>query len=184
MTDLSFSWSRFATWPKGQSKNLNILRTKKTFEVKKACSITFKGFSLAKKLSQTWECAFKNFANFTAKQLCWSFFFNKVADWKAWDFIKKILQNRCFPVKFVKLLRIPFSAVHLRWLFLVHIMQRNISKDDQLKCKHKKWTAKILRLSESHIKSLVFINVSHDVVQVGQSSRILICTLLIVFSKD
>ena len=47
-TDLSFLSSRFATWPKGQGKKLNIVRTKRAFEVKKAFSITFKGFLLAK----------------------------------------------------------------------------------------------------------------------------------------
>ena len=133
------------------------------------------------KLSQTWECGFKIFANFTTKVFFQQeFLFNEVADWKAWEFIKKILKNRCFPVKFAKFLRIPFFPVHLRWLFLVHIMQRNILKDQQIKCKNKKWTAKILRLSESYTKSLVFINISHDVVQLGQSSRILICMLLLV----
>ena len=33
--------------------------------------------------------------------------FNKVAGLRACDFIKKRLQHRCFPVKFVKLLRTP-----------------------------------------------------------------------------
>ena len=34
--------------------------------------------------------------------------FNKVVDLKAYKFIKKILQQRCFPVKFEKFLRTPF----------------------------------------------------------------------------
>ena len=34
--------------------------------------------------------------------------FNKVAGHKAGNFIKKRLQHRCFPVKFVKILRLPF----------------------------------------------------------------------------
>ena len=33
--------------------------------------------------------------------------FNKVADLKAWNFIEKRLQHRCFPVKFAK-----FSRTH------------------------------------------------------------------------
>ena len=40
----------------------------------------------------------KNFVNFTEKHLHWSLFFNKVAE---------RLQERCFPVKFMKFLRTP-----------------------------------------------------------------------------
>ena len=53
----------------------------------------------------------KNFANFTGKYLCWSFFLNKV--------IKKKLQHRRFPVKFVKCLKTPFFIEHL-WRLLLH----------------------------------------------------------------
>ena len=46
---LSFWSSRFAQWPKSQDKNVNILRTKRAFEVKgKAFFIIFKGVSAAK----------------------------------------------------------------------------------------------------------------------------------------
>ena len=46
---VSFLSSHFATWPKSQDKNLNILRTKITFEVKlKAFFIIFKGLWVAK----------------------------------------------------------------------------------------------------------------------------------------
>ena len=34
--------------------------------------------------------------------------FNKVASLQAYNFIKKILQHRCFPMKFTKFLRTPF----------------------------------------------------------------------------
>ena len=40
--------------------------------------------------------------------MCWSIFFNKVADLQAYNFIKKRLQQRCFPVKFAKFLRTSF----------------------------------------------------------------------------
>ena len=40
---------RFATWPKSQDKNLNILRTKRAYELKlKVIFIIFNGFSVAK----------------------------------------------------------------------------------------------------------------------------------------
>ena len=37
---------------------------------------------------------------------------------QACNFIKKRLQHRCFPVKFAKFLRPPFSTEYLRWLLL------------------------------------------------------------------
>ena len=43
---------------------------------------------------------------------------NKVAGLKAWNFIKKGLQKRCFPVKFGTFLRTPFFTEYLRWLLL------------------------------------------------------------------
>ena len=42
--------------------------------------------------------------------------FNKVAGSKACNFVKKRLQRRCFPVKFLKFLRTSFFSEHLRWL--------------------------------------------------------------------
>ena len=60
----------------------------------------------------------KNFANFTEKPPVLNFIFNKVADLKASTFIKKTLQCSCFPLKFAKFLRIPFSTGHLQWLLL------------------------------------------------------------------
>ena len=39
--------------------------------------------------------------------------FNKVADQKACNFVKKKLRHRCFPVKFAKFFRTPFFTEHL-----------------------------------------------------------------------
>ena len=44
--------------------------------------------------------------------------FNQVAGLKTCNFFKKRLQYRCFPVKFAKFLRTPFSTEHLQWLLL------------------------------------------------------------------
>ena len=44
--------------------------------------------------------------------------FNKVAGLKAYNFIKKRLQHRCFPVNIAKLLRTAFFIEQLRWLLL------------------------------------------------------------------
>ena len=52
---------------------------------------------------------------------------------KACDFIKKRLQNRCFPLKFVKFLRAPIFTEHLRRLLLLHVQfeSNNLSVLDQ-----------------------------------------------------
>ena len=61
----------------------------------------------------------RNFANFTGKHLCQSFFFNKVANLRPATLLKKRLWHMCFPVNFVKFLRTPLLTEHLRWLLLV-----------------------------------------------------------------
>ena len=44
--------------------------------------------------------------------------FNKYPGLKAWNFIWKRLQHRCFSVKFTKFLRTHFFTEHIRWLLL------------------------------------------------------------------
>ena len=72
--------------------------------------------------------------------------FNKVAGLQACNFIKKRLQHRCFPVKFVKFLRTPFShntsrgcLLDLRVLFLG---ARNINFYRRI-CVRTKWMTSI-----------------------------------------
>ena len=48
-------------------------------------------------------------------------FHQKTSVLKACNFHKKRLQHRCFPVKFVKILRAPFFAEHLWWLLLIFL---------------------------------------------------------------
>ena len=62
---------------------------------------------------------------FTEKHLCWSLVliksesrFNKVADLKVWNCIKKRIQHRCFPTNIAKFLRPAFYIEHLRSLIL------------------------------------------------------------------
>ena len=50
----------------------------------------------------------RNFAKFTGKHLCQSFFFNKVAGLRPATLLKKRLWHRYFPVNFAKFLRTPF----------------------------------------------------------------------------
>ena len=44
--------------------------------------------------------------------------FNKVAGLKAYNFVKKRLQQRLFPVSIAKFLRTTLFIEHLRWLLL------------------------------------------------------------------
>ena len=65
----------------------------------------------------------KNFEKFTGKYLCQSLFFNKVAELRPATSLKRRLWNRCFPVNFVKTLRILFFTEHRWWLFLSDFLQ-------------------------------------------------------------
>ena len=60
----------------------------------------------------------KNFIKFSGKHLCWSLFFNKVSGMRPATLFKKRLQQRCFPVNFVKFLRTPFLQNTSRQLLL------------------------------------------------------------------
>ena len=62
----------------------------------------------------------RNFVKFTAKHLCQSLFFNKVAGLRNWW--KKRTWLRCFPVNFAKFLRAPFlqnTSRRLRFLYML-----------------------------------------------------------------
>ena len=58
----------------------------------------------------------KNFTKITGKHLCQSLFLNKIGGLRPATLLKKRLRHRCFPVNFVKFLRIPF-------------LQRTVSKN-------------------------------------------------------
>ena len=51
------------------------------------------------------KCVLRNFANFTGKHLCSSFFLTELQE--VYSFIKKRLRHRCFPEEFTKFLRTP-----------------------------------------------------------------------------
>ena len=55
----------------------------------------------------------KNVANFIAKHLCWETPALQAVRPATWNFVKKRLQQKCFPVKF---LRAPFSTEQFLWL--------------------------------------------------------------------
>ena len=57
----------------------------------------------------------RNFARFTGKHLCKSFFYS--INWPA-TLLKKKLWHRCFPVNLAKFVKTPFFKEYLRWLLL------------------------------------------------------------------
>ena len=63
------------------------------------------------------KAVLKNFAIFTEKHLRWSFFLNKNAGLQSWNFIKKRLKHRFFPVNIKKFLRAPVLENICEWLF-------------------------------------------------------------------
>ena len=63
------------------------------------------------------KAVLKNFAIFTEKHLRWSLFLNKNAGLQSWNFIKKRLQHRFFPVNIAKFLRAPVLENICEWLF-------------------------------------------------------------------
>ena len=103
--------------------------------IKKRLQLRFFPMNIAKFLrtaffrSSHQRCSFRkvvlrNFAKFTGKHLCQSFFFNKVA-----GLLEKKLWHRCLPLNFAKFLRtslsqntsgrlLPFFIEHIQWLFL------------------------------------------------------------------
>ena len=66
----------------------------------------------------------RNFAKFTGKHLCQSFFFNKVAGLRPATLLKKRLWHRCFPKNFAKFLRAPSPTEHFQWLLLFLTMPK------------------------------------------------------------
>ena len=71
------------------------------------------------------KCSIKNFVlkDFTQETLVrktpvLEFLFNKLTGMKAWNFIKKQLQDRCFPGKFAKFLRASILKNICEWMLL------------------------------------------------------------------
>ena len=64
------------------------------------------------------EAVLRSFTKFTGKHLYQSLFFNKATGLRSSTLLKKRLWDRCFPVNFVKFLRIPFLTEYL-WRLLL-----------------------------------------------------------------
>ena len=79
------------------------------------------------------EAGLKNFSIFARKHLCWSLFFNKVANLRPATLLKKRLQHRCFPVNIGKFLGTPILKNICERLFLYfRIFTKNFLENEKL----------------------------------------------------
>ena len=81
----------------------------------------------------------KNFRIFTGKHMCWCLFF---ADLKAFNFLKKRLQNRWLPVNITEFLKIEFIIEHLQWLLLYCLPRLTYSFDITHLCTSLGWSCR------------------------------------------
>ena len=87
-----------------------------------------------------------NFPKFTRKYLCWSLFFNKATGLMAFNFIKKRLHHRCFPVNITKRLRIAFlcnTSNGCFWKWLKYLYRRLYKRERFVKTCCSKWRHEI-----------------------------------------
>ena len=84
-----------------------------------------------------------NFAKFTGKHLCHSFFFHKVANLRPATLLKMRLWHRCVTVNFAKFLRTSFFTEHLRWLLLLLDEIQNTKKMKTRESKKRKFEKKV-----------------------------------------
>ena len=96
---------------------------KKYWSSHRRCRSNHRRFSVRKDV-------FKNFANFIGKQLCWSLFLWRCRP-PACKFFKKRLQHKCFPVKFVKLLRTPILKIFRKRLLPEVFYKKAVFKTSQ-----------------------------------------------------
>ena len=87
---------------------IRLLHLKKDLPNKKEKG--YPGFGKSEAVVSRYIGVLEDFANLTEKYLCWSLFFNEVVGLKLYY---KRFQHRCFPVKFVKFLRVPFFTEQL-----------------------------------------------------------------------
>ena len=104
------------------------------------------------------KAALKNFAIFTEKHLRWSLFLNKNVGLQSWNFIKKRLQHRFFPVNIAKFLRKPVLENICERLSerLSNINNIGIEEDIFSKIKHGNWRRIFSQKQHMGIKEDIF----------------------------
>ena len=103
---------------------LNTLSEYTYFYISK--NITSYTFLLVFKIGQNLQCILKDFVIFRGKHLCWSLFFTKILGLKDCNFIKKRLQDRCFPANIAKFLRTPILKNIYKWSLPLPPKSRNL----------------------------------------------------------
>ena len=100
----------------------------------------------------------KNFAIFTEKHLRWSLFLNKNTVLQTWNFFKKRLQHRFFPVNIAKFLRKPVLENICERLSerLSNINNIGIEEDIFSKIKHGNWRRIFSQKQNMGIKEDIF----------------------------
>ena len=71
----------------------------------------------------------KIFAKFIGKHLCRRLLFYKVKPLRPTTLVKMGFQHRCFDVNFLKVLKTPFFAEHIRWLLLNFVLAKQSQRD-------------------------------------------------------
>ena len=101
----------------------------------------------------------KNFAIFTEKHLRWGLFLNKSAGLQSWNFIKKRLQHRFFPVNIAKILKAPVLQNICEQLFeppptWASNVTNNMGIEEDIfsKTKHRDWRWHFLKNKKKHSK--------------------------------
>ena len=100
----------------------------------------------------------KNFAIFTEKHLRWSLFLNKNTVLQTWNFFKKRLQHKFFPVNIAKFLRKPVLENICERLSerLSNINNIGIEEDIFSKIKHGNWRRIFSQKQHMGIKEDIF----------------------------
>ena len=74
---------------------------------------------------------------YTGKHICWSLFFNTVADLRSTTLLKKWPQHRCFPVNFSKFLRTPPGNCFCNFLVFFCVYFSNMHPGNFMKFSHR-----------------------------------------------
>ena len=106
--------------------------------------------------------AIKNFAIFIEKHLRWSLFLNKNVGFQSWNFIKKRLQHRFFPVNIAKFLRTPVLENICERLFerfptWASNITRNMGIEEDIFSKTKKKHWKFSYMKKTYIFMMLLI---------------------------
>ena len=82
--------------------------------------------------------------------------FNEVAGLQTWNFIKRWLKYRCFPVNVVNFLRTAFSIEHHWWLLLLRSKGKNFKWKKKIKTFHLNYTCNYVNIRTDCPFSLTF----------------------------